>query len=512
MVTNCPALERKKKREQDAGQSIKGAGLVTILGKHSSGGLNSTTLKSSSPITGNCGNFDDVTTSNFGGLNSTTVKSSPLLTGNCSNLDVFATSAFEKSSPPLTSTSSVDSAATQDYDFEQSNPFVSSGKVSIGGSDSIPIQILRDTGASQSLLLSSVFNPLDVPDTDDFIVCKGIGGTTVSVPLHVVHLQSDLVTGDVTIGLIPDLPMTGVSLLLGNDLAGGHVVPCVELTSKPNLEQTCDVETYPACVVTRSMSRRGGSDVDDDCGQDFGSSADSGDSSRKKIASDGVDLADTMFDELVGGESGDADVTYSRKQLEELQKQDDELMRLRNEALSESEIEDVPVGYYVKDGVLMRKYRPPDVSLKEDWSIVHQVVVPKPYRNEILSMAHDLPLSGHLGIRKTKDRILRQFFWPGMDRDVKQFCKSCHTCQVVGKYQTDPPVAPLQPIPVVGEPFSRVVIDCVGPLPKTRSGNQYILTIMCANTRFPEGFPVRNIKTRTITKVLLKFFTTFGLP
>ena len=57
-----------------------------------------------------------------------------------------------------------------------------------------------------------------------------------------------------------------------------------------------------------------------------------------------------------------------------------------------------------------------------------------------------------------------------------------------------------------------MIIDCVGPLPKSRSGNQYLLTVMCANTRFPEAFPLRNIKTSSVTKVLLKFFTTFGLP
>ena len=34
---------------------------------------------------------------------------------------------------------------------------------------------------------------------------------------------------------------------------------------------------------------------------------------------------------------------------------------------------------------------------------------------------------------------------------------------------------------------SRIMIDCVGPLPKTKSGNEYLLTIMCASTRFPQA-------------------------
>ena len=35
---------------------------------------------------------------------------------------------------------------------------------------------------------------------------------------------------------------------------------------------------------------------------------------------------------------------------------------------------------------------------------------------------------------------------------------------------------------------------------------------MCASTRFPEAIPLRNIKTKTIVKTLVKFFTFVGLP
>lgn len=38
----------------------------------------------------------------------------------------------------------------------------------------------------------------------------------------------------------------------------------------------------------------------------------------------------------------------------------------------------------------------------------------------------------------------------------------------------------LHPIPVTGEPFEHVLTDCAGPLPRTKSGSQYLLTVMCA--------------------------------
>lgn len=62
------------------------------------------------------------------------------------------------------------------------------------------------------------------------------------------------------------------------------------------------------------------------------------------------------------------------------------------------------------------------------------------------------------------------------------------------------------------EPFERVLVDCVGPLPLTRAGNKFLVTVMCASIRFPEVFPVRKITTPVVVKALTKFFSLFGLP
>ena len=67
---------------------------------------------------------------------------------------------------------------------------------------------------------------------------------------------------------------------------------------------------------------------------------------------------------------------------------------------------------------------------------------------------------------------------------------------MVGKPNQTIPKANLQPIPAFDEPFSRIIIEYVGPLPKTKSGCQYLLTIMCASTCFPEAIPLRKIKTK----------------
>ena len=76
-----------------------------------------------------------------------------------------------------------------------------------------------------------------------------------------------------------------------------------------------------------------------------------------------------------------------------------------------------------------------------------------------------------------------------MKKDVSKFCRSCHITQVIGKPNQKIPRAPLEHIPAFEEPSSGVLIDCVGPLPK--SGNEYLLTIMSTSTRFPEAILLR---------------------
>lgn len=72
--------------------------------------------------------------------------------------------------------------------------------------------------------------------------------------------------------------------------------------------------------------------------------------------------------------------------------------------------------------------------------------------------------------------------------------KRCDVCQMVGKSNEVIPQGPLNPIFAPQEHFTKVLIDCVGPLPDTNKGNEYLLTIMDLTTRYPEA---KN-KSRTI--------------
>ena len=55
-------------------------------------------------------------------------------------------------------------------------------------------------------------------------------------------------------------------------------------------------------------------------------------------------------------------------------------------------------------------------------------------------------------------------------------------------------------------------MDIVGPLPRNRSGNRYVLVICDYATRYPEAIPVWSIDAENIAEELIKLFARVGIP
>ena len=388
------------------------------------------------------------------------------------------------------------------------SPFVSKAFIRLtGNQETVQINVLRDTGATQSLILDNVLPFSEKSSTGVSVLLQGVEMSVIKVPLHLIELSSDIIIGTVSVGLRPSLPVKGISMILGNDLAGERVVGNPQVSDAPCLttQKEPSAHLYPSCAVTRAMAKA--------------AEKASQSNNQDEVTVSGPVVNDNLATPTSSSQEPESvwqemkPPELSPRKLAIEQDRDPEIMNLKRGVLSEREAENVPVCYFVdSNNVLTRKWRPPNIPASHKWGIVYQVVVPPAYRKDILVLAHDTPLAGHLGVDKTYRKVLCHFYWPRVHSDVKKFCKTCHPCQLAGKPNQHPPVSPLIPIPVMEEPFSRIIVDCVGPLPKTRTGNQYLLTMMCASTRFPEAIPLRNIKAEKIVKALVKFFTFVGLP
>ena len=139
-----------------------------------------------------------------------------------------------------------------------------------------------------------------------------------------------------------------------------------------------------------------------------------------------------------------------------------------------------------------------------------QLVLPEKCRKIVLQLAHSVPVAGHLGITKTKDWIFQRYYWPGIFKDVASFCKTCVQCQ---KNRPQPPTrAEMIAMPLMTQPFQRIAMDIIGPLPHTQRGNRFILTICDYATRYPETLALSSIEAAHIARELISVFARMGVP
>ena len=377
---------------------------------------------------------------------------------------------------------------TNDSSIEGYRDFMSKGQVSSNNKGIVKeVNILRDTGALQSLILRSALPSDFVERHTEYVLLGGFPNTVSSYPLETLYLDSEWFEGLVRLAVVDNLPMKGVDMIVANDIAVGDKVtyPIVN-EGKMGGVASDDVVDYPVNLITRSMTRQDDQEID-----------------------------------LNTSEEINGNIEQSlRTSIENLDQVSWDIESLRNEQMKEfvnydnavSEPEEVikPVVVWL-DGLLYRFSRNVKVPAEKS-EVRKQIMVPSVFRNKLLSLAHEDHLSGHFGVKKTMDKIVEHFYWPKIRKDCKRFVNTCHVCQIVGKPNQKIPKAPLFPLQVVSEPFQEVQIDIVGPLPRTKSGNVYILTIIDRMSNYPEAIPVRSIKSRKVVEELVKFFTKFGLP
>ena len=183
---------------------------------------------------------------------------------------------------------------------------------------------------------------------------------------------------------------------------------------------------------------------------------------------------------------------------------DGTLQKVRAQVTDEEEL---TTEYFKRDGVIYRRWNP---AGQGDKAVQDQIVVPRDYRMKIMAVAHSVPMAGHLGRKKTTRRILRRFYWPTIYRDIADFCRSCAVCQKSSHRQV--PRAPMIPIPVVTEPFQRIAMDVVGPLPQNRAGNRYMLVICDYSNKYPEAVPMKSIDAEHVAEEMVKVFAKVGIP
>ncbi len=108
----------------------------------------------------------------------------------------------------------------------------------------------------------------------------------------------------------------------------------------------------------------------------------------------------------------------------------------------------------------------------------HRIYIPQDHalRGEIITASHDHITAGHPGIEKTKELVLREYWWPKMKKDIENYVHTCETCQRT-KSSTQAKAAPLHPNAIPSRPWTHISIDMVTGLPRC-NGQDAILMIV----------------------------------
>jgi len=94
-----------------------------------------------------------------------------------------------------------------------------------------------------------------------------------------------------------------------------------------------------------------------------------------------------------------------------------------------------------------------------------KVYVPKDeaLRVEIIRLHHDTPMGGHGGQWKTAEMVTRNFWWPGVTREVKRYVEGCDACQH-NKNRTEQPAGKIMPNSIPDKAWTYISADFITKL------------------------------------------------
>ena len=156
--------------------------------------------------------------------------------------------------------------------------------------------------------------------------------------------------------------------------------------------------------------------------------------------------------------------------------------------------------FMLKSGIVYRLWC-------EDGKTAECVVVPEVLQEPLLMLAHNY--SGHNGFRRTYNAMKRQYYWPGMRKDILKHCKRCHQCSLQNQGTGE---IGFDHFEVPSLPMEFICMDLVGPIsPQTSKGNRYMLTVIDMMTGYTIAVAIPDKRAETVCKAYRdNVYCTFG--
>jgi hypothetical protein len=187
-----------------------------------------------------------------------------------------------------------------------------------------------------------------------------------------------------------------------------------------------------------------------------------------------------------------------------------------------------PLLRYHRDGVLpdqlgeaRRVLASHDLYLTDDSLLYRitnhriQLCIPQPLREPVMFQCHNVPASGHLGMKKTYQKLVQRFYWPQVHYDLEKYIRTCPECLM----HKAPPRNPREKLGFRPPPlkvWETVHMDIWSPgvgSRSTRKGNVCVLALVDAFSKYVVAYPLPNHTAGTVADTLVNAaFAAYGPP
>ncbi|XP_043212789.1 uncharacterized protein K02A2.6-like [Amphibalanus amphitrite] len=137
------------------------------------------------------------------------------------------------------------------------------------------------------------------------------------------------------------------------------------------------------------------------------------------------------------------------------------------------------------------------------------VLTEQAVRTAYLELAH----SAHDGIVRMKQALRNLAWWPGINREVEELCRSCERCQhsdAVLSQRARP--APMQPVDLPDRAWSKLGMDIVGPINGAPATARYAITLIDYRSKWAEVCLTSSTETEDVIKFLSTVWAKEGYP
>ena len=150
-------------------------------------------------------------------------------------------------------------------------------------------------------------------------------------------------------------------------------------------------------------------------------------------------------------------------------------------------------------------------ALSRHPSVMTVLIASKEKQQKILKEMHECPIGGHR-VQRTYDRLKLYVTWPGMFHDVEEYIRKCDICQknkFTGPYIN----APFQETDTQYQPWDKLYLDIVGPLPMTDEGYKYIFTCQDNLSKYLIAIPMMTQTADEVSLTFLRYVILhYGIP